>query len=334
MEHVAARAGVSRALVSIVFRGVAGASEATRERVLAAARELDYRPDTRASRLGSSRTRTLGVTFRVGHAFHGDLLESLYTQADDAAYELVLSGVTPSRSEEAAVETLLAERCEGIILLGSSQTTTQLAHLATRVPVVSVLRPAPGEEVGVVRTDDAAGLRLAVEHLRALGHTRIALLDGGRTAGATERRRGYRSAMRHSPALAEVVLPGGPSELEGAAAASAFLDLDPRDRPTAVAAFNDRCAIGFIDVVRQAGTQVPRDVSVVGFDDITEAGYPHVGLTTVRQDADRLGAEAVRSLVDRLDHGATATTPGRIVIAPELVVRASTGPRKPRQASS
>ena len=102
MEHVAARAGVSRALVSIVFRGVAGASEATRERVLAAARELDYRPDTRASRLGSSRTRTLGVTFAVGHAFHGDLLESLYTHADAAAYELVLSGVTPSRSEAAA----------------------------------------------------------------------------------------------------------------------------------------------------------------------------------------------------------------------------------------
>ena len=83
MEHVAARAGVSRALVSIVFRGVAGASEATRERVLTAARELDYRPDTRASRLGRGRgrTRTLGVTFSVGHAFHGDLLESclLYT---------------------------------------------------------------------------------------------------------------------------------------------------------------------------------------------------------------------------------------------------------------
>ncbi len=136
MEHVAARAGVSRALVSIVFRGVPGASPATRERVLAAARELDYRPDTRASRLGSSRTRTLGVTFQVGHAFHGDLLESLYVHADAAAYELVLSGVTPSRSEEAAVETLLAERCEGIVLLGSTQSATQLARLATRVPVV------------------------------------------------------------------------------------------------------------------------------------------------------------------------------------------------------
>ncbi|WP_256794322.1 LacI family DNA-binding transcriptional regulator [Terrabacter sp. Ter38] len=339
MEHVAARAGVSRALVSIVFRGVAGASEATRERVLAAARELDYRPDTRASRLGSSRTRTLGVTFSVGHAFHGDLLESLYTHADAAAYELVLSGVTPSRSEAAAVETLLAERCEGIILLGSSQETAQLERLAARLPVVSVLRPVPGGEVGVVRTDDAAGLRLSVEHLRGLGHRRIAFLDGGRTAGAAERRRGYRTAMRRSPPLTEMVLPGGVSELEGAEAARAFLGIGPRERPTAVAAFNDRCAIGFVDVVRQAGLHVPGDVSVVGFDDITEAGYPHVALTTVRQDAERLGAEVVRTLADRLDSGSPdqniGTTPAApVVIEPELVVRASTAPATRRGARS
>jgi DNA-binding LacI/PurR family transcriptional regulator len=209
-----------------------------------------------------------------------------------------------------------------------------------RLPVVSVLRPASGEEVGVVRTDDAAGLRLAVEHLRTLGHTRIALLDGVRTAGAAERRRGYRTAMRRSPALAEVALTAGPTELEGAEAAQAFLALGgPDDRPTAVAAFNDRCAIGFIDVVRQAAVRVPEDVSVVGFDDITEAGYPHVALTTVRQDADRLGAEAVRSLADRLDGAApTTSAPGHIVIEPALVVRGSTAPpagaAKPARSAS
>src|SRR6476620_9037157 len=112
MEDVAARAGVSRALVSIVFRGVAWASEQTRARVLAAARELDCRPDTRASRLGRGRTRMLGVTFAVGHAFHGELLRSLYSEADAAGYEVVLSGVTADRDDLAAVETLLAERCE------------------------------------------------------------------------------------------------------------------------------------------------------------------------------------------------------------------------------
>ncbi len=192
MEDVAARAGVSRALVSIVFRGVTGASDATRARVLAAARELDYRPDTRASRLGRSRTRMVGVTFSVGAAFHGDLIQSLYTHADAAGYEVVLSGVTPDRSEAAAVETLLAERCESIVVLGSTLRAAELLRLAGRLPVVSVLRAVRGD-VDVVRTDDATGLRLAVDHLVGLGHPRIALLDGGSAPGASERRRGYRA---------------------------------------------------------------------------------------------------------------------------------------------
>ena len=321
MEDVAARAGVSRALVSIVFRGVAGASDQTRARVLAAARELDYRPDTRASRLGRGRTRTLGVTFAVGHAFHGELLRSLYSQADAAGYEVVLSGVTPDRDEQAAVETLLAERCEGLVLVGSGMAGADLRRLADRLPVVSLLRPTREPGVDVVRTDDVLGLRLAVEHLRGLGHEHIALLDGGRAPGAVERRQGYRRGIRQVPALDEVVMHGGLTELEGAQAAEAFLSLGA-DRPTAVAAFNDRCALGFVDVVRQAGLRVPQDVSVVGFDDIEQAAYPHVSLTTVCQDASRLGAEAVRAVTGRLDDG--RLEPTGAVVEPELVVRRST----------
>jgi DNA-binding LacI/PurR family transcriptional regulator len=321
MEDVAARAGVSRALVSIVFRGVAGASQATRERVLAAARELDYRPDTRASRLGRSRTRMVGVTFSVGAAFHGDLLRSLYTHADAAGYEVVLSGVTPDRSESAAVETLLAERCEAIVALGSTLSAGELGRLARQLPVVSVLRAVSGE-VDVVRTDDAAGLQLAVEHLTGLGHERVALLDGGRAAGAADRRRGYRRGLRGAGHLPELVLSGGLTELEGASAAEDFLALHG-DRPTAVAGFNDRCALGFIDVVRQAGLRVPHDLSVVGFDDISQAAYPHVGLTTVRQDAEQLGAAAIATVDARL----SGEAPGpATVIDAELVVRTSTAP--------
>ena len=321
MEDVAARAGVSRALVSIVFRGVAGASDATRERVLAAARELDYRPDTRASRLGRSRTRMVGVTFSVGATFHGDLIQSLYTHADAAGYEVVLSGVTPERTEAAAIETLLAERCEAIVVLGSTLSAGHLLRLASQLPVVSVLRGVTGD-VDVVRTDDAEGLRLAVDHLVALGHQRIALLDGGQAPGGAERRRGYRAGLRRAGGHPELVLTGGLTELDGASAATEFLALG-RGRPTAVAAFNDRCALGFIDVVRQAGLRVPHDVSVVGFDDITQAAYPHVSLTTVCQDAEQLGAAAVRTVDARLSGAA----PGRAtVIEPELVVRTSTAP--------
>jgi DNA-binding LacI/PurR family transcriptional regulator len=325
MEDVAARAGVSRALVSIVFRGVPGASDETRRRVLAAARELDYRPDTRASRLGRGRTRMLGVTFAVGHAFHGDLLGSLYREADRVGYEVVLSGVTPDRSDGAAVETLLAERCEALLLVGSQLPSSSMSTLARRLPVVSLLRPVRDSLVGVARTDDAHGLLLAVRHLRALGHERIALLDGGRAAGAPERRQGYRRGMRAGTALLEVLLPGGLTELEGAEAAAAFLTLALDRRPTAVAAFNDRCALGFVDVVRQAGLIVPGDVSVVGFDDISQAAYPHVALTTIRQDAARLGAAAVHWVTSRLDGAAReAASDARMIIEPELVVRRST----------
>ncbi|NUO35291.1 MAG: LacI family DNA-binding transcriptional regulator [Dermatophilaceae bacterium] len=321
MEDVAARAGVSRALVSIVFRGVTGASDETRTRVLEAARDLDYRPDTRASRLGRGRTRMLGVTFAVGHAFHGELLGSLYAEVDAAGYEVVLSGVTPNRDDKAAVDTLLAERCEGLVLVGSGLAGPDLRRLGERLPVVSLLRPVREASVDVVRTDDALGLRLAVEHLRGLGHRHIALLDGGRAPGAAERRQGYRRGLRAAPGLDAVVLDAGLTELDGARAATGFLALGSH-RPTAVAAFNDRCALGFVDVVRQAGLRVPEDVSVVGFDDIEQAAYPHVSLTTVRQDAARLGAEAVRAVTSRLD-GVAATT-GGAVIEPELVVRSST----------
>jgi DNA-binding LacI/PurR family transcriptional regulator len=324
MEDVAAKAGVSRALVSIVFRGVSGASDETRARVMAAARELDYRPDTRASRLGRGRTRTLGVTFAVGHAFHGELIRSLYSEADRAAYEVVLSGVTPDRPDLDAVDTLLAERCEALLLVGSRLPTSVMGTVASRMPVVSLLRPVRNSPVGVVRTDDALGLRLAVGHLRSLGHRRIALLDGGRAAGASERRQGYRSGMRAAPELDELVLPGGLTELDGAVAAETFLALG-HDRPTAVAAFNDRCALGFVDVVRQAGLRVPDDVSVVGFDDIEQAGYPHVALTTIRQDPALLGAAAVRWVASRLgDAPAETASADGMLVEPELVIRRTT----------
>jgi DNA-binding LacI/PurR family transcriptional regulator len=223
------------------------------------------------------------------------------------------------------VDSLLAERCEALLLLGSGLPATEIARLAARMPVVSLLRPVRGSSIGVVRTDDALGLRLALEHLRSLGHERIALLDGGRAAGAAQRRQGYRAGMRATPQLPELMLPGGLTELDGAAAAAGFLALD--ERPTAVAAFNDRCALGFVDVVRQAGLRVPGDVSVVGYDDIEQAAYPHVALTTVRQDRARLGADAVRWVTARLDDpGPTGNgrPTGAATVEPELVVRHST----------
>src|SRR4029450_11020997 len=118
MEDVALRAGVSRPLVSIVFRDQPGASEETRARVRAAAAEIGYRPDTRAQLLSRKQTRVIGVSFGVGHEFHADLVTELYAAAQDSGYELVLSGVTPDRREQRAAQDLLAFRCDAVILVG------------------------------------------------------------------------------------------------------------------------------------------------------------------------------------------------------------------------
>jgi len=127
MADVAKAAGISTALVSIVMRGVPGASDATRARVLRIADELGYVPDERARKLRQSRSRVLGVAFELQQPFHGDLVERLYAAAAAHGYDIALSAVAPTRDEPTAVEALLRERCEAVVLLGSRFTDDGLA---------------------------------------------------------------------------------------------------------------------------------------------------------------------------------------------------------------
>src|SRR5581483_3596882 len=266
LADVAARAGVSTALVSIVMRGAEGASEASRERVLEAAQEIGYRPDARARLLRSRRSRLLGVQFGLQHPFHADLVESLYAVAEPAGYQLALSAVAASRGEQRAAEALLDDRCEALILLGPQAPAARLEKLAAQLPVICVARrlPPAASGVDVVRTADDDGARQAVDHLAGLGHRDIVHIDGGRAPGAADRRRGYRTAM-HRHGLPGRVVPGGPTEEDGAAAARDLLA--GQSRPTAVLAFNDQCAVGVLDVLLRSGVPVPGQVSVIGFDD-------------------------------------------------------------------
>ena len=326
LADVAARAGVSTALVSTVIRDVPGASAATRQRILQAAEEIGYRPDARARLLRSNRSRLIGVTFGVQHAFHGDLVSGLYEAADAEGYEIALSAVTPRRDERRAVGSLLQDRCEAMILLGPDSPAGYLAELAGRCPVVVVARAVNGRGVDVVRTADDEGLRQAVDHLVALGHRRIAHIDGGRAPGAAQRRRGYRQAMhRHGLDADILIFPGGLGEEDGAEAARQLLATVPS--PTAVAVFNDRSATGVLDVFRNAGLSVPQDISVVGFDDSRLARLSHVDLTTVAQDAGRMATLAVARAIDRLD--GTPTGGREIVIPPRLIVRGTTAALPP-----
>src|SRR3954462_15221184 len=139
LADVAAEAGVSVALVSIVMRAAPGASAATRERVLEVARRLDYQPDNRARLLRSGQSRLLGVVFGVEHPFHDDLLTGLYAAAEKVGYELTLSATTPRRDERTAIASLLQDRCAGLVLLGPQIPAAELATLAARMPVVAMM---------------------------------------------------------------------------------------------------------------------------------------------------------------------------------------------------
>lgn len=323
LADVAARAGVSVPLVSIVMRDAPGASPAKREHVRQVAEELGYRPDSRARMLRRSRSRLIGVVFGVQHAFHGDLVSGLYTAADAAGYELALSAVTPARDEYRAVTSLLHDRCEAMILLGPQLPTSYLGKLVATMPVVVVARAIRHHAVDVVRTDDAAGIGEAVDHLVGLGHRRIAHIDGGRAPGAAERRRGYRVALqRHGLVDTAQILPGGLTEDDGAAAAETLLA--STSRPTAVTVFNDRCATGVLDVIRRKGLQVPADMSVTGYDDSRLARLSQIALTTIRQDTPTITTAAIGRTIDRLDQAPIDDR--ELVIAPSLVVRKTTAP--------
>ena len=329
LADVAAAAGVSRALVSIVVRGAPGASAQTRLRVLAIANELGYRPDQRARLLRQRESRLLGVVFGVQNAFHSDLVAATYRAAEATGYEVLLSGVAPGRTEQRAVETLLDERCGALILLGPTATPAWLSGLAARAPVVTIARRLRAAGVDTVRTADVRGTEAAVDHVVGLGHRAIAHLDGGRTPGAVDRRRGYVRAMkRHGLAASVDIVSAGVGEDDGARAACVLL-ARTQGNPTALVAFNDACAVGALDTFLRAGVSVPDEISVVGNDDSHLARLAHIDLTTIAQPVDALARAAVDLAISRLaDPDDRADRDEEL--DPQLVVRSTTAAPRTR----
>jgi DNA-binding LacI/PurR family transcriptional regulator len=319
LVDVAAAAGVSAATASLVLRGRPGPSQASREAVQEAARRLAYRPDRSASLLASHRSRHLGVLIVISSTFHAELVEVLDAAAAEAGLDLVLAAVTARRSEQEALESLLDQRCEGLVLIGPQLTDASVEAVARDVPTVVVGRAGTGHATGIL-APDAAGMEAVVDHLAGLGHTRVAYVEGPRGTIGTARRRGFREAMRRRD-LAVVTVPGGSDESAGLAATEGILALD--SRPTAVACFNDASAVGVRTGLVRAGLRVPDDVSVTGYDDSPLARLATIELTTVSQDPPALAAAVVAVLQARME-GESAHPD--VAVTPRLVVRASTGP--------
>jgi len=328
MADIAAHLGVSRQLVSIVLRGVPGASEETRRRVHEAARELGFSPHLGARSLRQARSRHLGVIFSPAHSTEPEIVESIYPAAEAHGYGVILSAQTSTRSTNHAVEELLGHRCAALIVIGSNLNHAGLRALTERtsVPLVDVGYGRRNEFYDVVRSSGDRGIAQAVTYLAELGHEDITYVDPASMPPAGLRRRGYQRAIKRLGLPADVIsMKGDYTEadyFEEAGSAAARLLLQREKLPTAVVAPNDHTAVGLLQVLMRSGVRAPEDVSVTGFDDAPIARLSSVDLTTVRQDPERMGIAAVEAAVRRVE--GRDLQPGEIVVETSLVVRGST----------
>jgi DNA-binding LacI/PurR family transcriptional regulator len=328
MEDVANEAGVSRALVSLVMRGAPNVSEQRRSAVLAAAKQLDYRPNAVARNLAQKRSNTFGVVLDDLHnTFFADTLDGIHEVADKHGYQLQLnSGWRQEDGERHAIESFLEYQVDGIIVLGTRASATSLQSIDQVAPIVSL--GAGIEGIDSVFNDDERGAELVVNHLADLGHTDIVHIAGGTGGGAKLRRAGFERTM-HNRGLTPRVVSGDYSDLSGANAVE--LLLAERSVPTAIFAANDLMAIAALDRLQRAQLRIPEDVSVIGYDNTSLAALHHISLSTINQPRLEMGRQAAQCLIERLVEGRKASA--RHMVSPSLITRLTTGPAPEHQCS-
>ncbi|MEE8600870.1 LacI family DNA-binding transcriptional regulator [Euzebya tangerina] len=320
---VAAKAGVSKSLVSLVMRGSPNVSDDRRQAVLEAADELGYRPNAAAASLARQRTHLIGVMVSdFGNPFFSDMLEGIEEAALLAGYRALFNtGSRIAERETMATETLLELRTEGLILGSPRFADDLLAQLPKTVPVVTVGRDTAVPGIDVVMNDDRHGAELVVQHLTELGHRRIVHLHGLPGAGAAARRDGFVEAME-SRGLEPRLAAAGFTERGGIVGAEELLR--GGDLPTAIFAANDISAVGVMQTLEQAGLRVPDDISIVGYDNVAFTGLGQISLTTIDQPRHEMGTIAVDLLIERLD--GTRSRSKHVTVEPALVERGSTAP--------
>ncbi|EFC86066.1 LacI family DNA-binding transcriptional regulator [Parafrankia sp. EUN1f] len=330
ISDVAELAGVSRATVSRVVNGLPTVAPEIVERVTAAIAELDYHPSTLARNLSLGSTRTIAVVVPdLENPMFQSVLRGVTRAAAGAGYRVLVADTEEHAEVEAEIATEARRRCDALVLCAPRMPDAPLRQLLPKLePVVLINRDAPDLGVPVVGVDYAAGARALLEHLVELGHRDIAYLSGppGSTSDSL-RRDGFARALTRSDHIELRILPTGARIEDGHRVAPAFVALGC----TAAMAFNDLVAFGLLTGLREAGVDVPLDVSVAGFDDIPFAAYATPPLTTAAVAQFELGAQAWQHLHDAVS-GAAPAAP--FVHQPEIVVRASTATARMKAATA
>jgi LacI family transcriptional regulator len=336
MKRIAAELGVSITTISKVLNHHADIGPATRQRVLAKVEELGYRPNAVARSLTTRRTHTLGVVIPdLMHSFFVEIVTGIEAAVNARGYGLLLccSGENPKK-ERSEIEMLRARQVDGVVIASvSSGNTSLLQELQAlgRGLVMIDRDDHPRVKCHRVLTDDVAVGRLATNHLIETGRRAIAHIAGPQAVHARRRETGYRKAMRdHRLGIRPGwILRAGFMEGDGYRAMQQLLA--GKHRPDAVFAANDPAAIGAMKAIWEAGLRVPEDIAVVGAGNVVHGDVLRVPLTTVSWSKEELGRRAAELLLDQI--GPHPDGPfQRIVLPPEVIVRASSGKRAVRGA--
>lgn len=336
INEVAQLAGVSTATVSRALSGNGHVSEATRQRVHAAALELEYVVSSNASSLATGRMKNVGVVIPfLNRWYYGAVLEGAESALLGHGYDLTLYNLGGGAEERKSVfeHFLLRKRVDAVIAIALELTESEVGRLHDMgKPIVGVGGTIPG--VRTLSIDDPAVARLATEHLLSLGHTAIAHIGGNKDSEMdfhvpTRRRGGYEAALIEAGITPDPELfQAADFTLQGGYGAAKQLLGNPRKRPTAVFAASDEMALGTILAARDLGLSVPGDVSVVGVDDHELSDF--FGLSTIAQFPALQGRMAVDILMDQLNPGHREASLTNTPLPFELIVRSSTSrPRLP-----
>ena len=326
LREIARRARVSTATVSRAINHVPTVNPQLAKRVWKVVDELGYFPNTQARALVSGRSRILGlIVSEITNPFFPEIVQTFEHLAVENNYEILLTSTIhdPKRMEQ-SVRRMIERRVDGVAILTFGMEESLLSHLRFRkVPLVFVdVGPdAPG--IVNIRINYLNGIRQAVQHLAALRHNRIAFIAGPvQLKSARVRTEAFKTAMEEIGLPPELVVTGDHT-MEGGMSALVEL-LSGHERPTAVLCSNDMTAIGVMRQAYDQGVQIPKDLSVIGFDDIRLAQFMTPPLTTVQMSQKELAQIAFRALLSELERETPSTQKSEYELNTNLVLRRST----------
>jgi LacI family transcriptional regulator len=327
IREVAQKAGVSYTTVSHVVNNTRFVSDDTRQRVLAAMKELGYRPNALARSLRRGETFTIGLILPdSANPFFAEIGRSIEDTAFRQGYNVILcNSENDLEKEQHYVDVLSKKQVDGILFVAAGDQINSIEYcIHSGIPYVIIDRELSGLEADTVLIDNHQGGYLATQYLISLGHHRIACITGpSHLTPSAQRVTGYCDALRDYglPVDDTLIVRGDFHPHSGWQAAFELLRLP--DSPTAVFACNDLLAIGALNAAVASGRRVPADLAIVGFDDIELASYTNPPLTTVSQPKTEMGRVAFQLLIDRIT--ANDRPVQRVVLPSRLIIRGSCG---------